>query len=45
MIAVFLSLVAIPASAAIVVTGTRFVYPSDDKEISVNIENSGEKQR
>lgn len=43
MIAVFLSLVAIPASAAIVVTGTRFVYPSDDKEISVNIENSGEK--
>ncbi len=43
MIAVFLSLVAIPATASIVITGTRFVYPSGDKEISINVENSGEK--
>lgn len=31
------------ASASVVVTGTRFVYLSSEKEISINLENSGEK--
>lgn len=40
---IFISLIAIPAHSSIVVTGTRFVYPSDEKEISINIENTGDK--
>lgn len=40
---ILLSLITIPAYSSIVVTGTRFVYSSDEKEISVNIENTGNK--
>ncbi|MEQ4925386.1 fimbrial biogenesis chaperone [Proteus hauseri] len=40
---VLISCIAIPTYASIVVTGTRFIYPSENKEISINIENTGEK--
>ncbi len=33
----------IPANAAIVITGTRFVYPETEREISVKLDNICEK--
>lgn len=36
-------IIAVPTYASIVVTGTRFIYSSDNKEISINIENTGDK--
>jgi len=43
LIAAFFFLISLPASAAVVVTGTRVIYPAAKREVTIEIRNPGER--